>query len=180
MSIESKLKEWAKSKKGQAKIEAARRDAAKRGVPFGNGGGSKRIQLTPEMMDMVNDLIHTVQEYLPESLRSSELMDDTSYIVMKPRVSPDGRYLIGIKFSDAAVYRPSVAPDDYDGVPNIVLHLSRGWHARGSIRGEWHGQEILTRRTYGGEQFMQEAINEFNMTHASALAVLNDDYTKAR
>lgn len=172
VSIEATLNNFLLSEKGRKKVQKAVDAARKQGKQIGI------IGIDPSYMNIVRDLIKCVQANLPESLQSSELLSDAAYIISKPVQTKDGNYRIDISFDPAAVFRPSLSPNDTwgDGIANIVLHLSNGWHASGTVSGVWHGQTIRSRQTYDGDDFMKQAIFEFNTSHVGATATLGTNY----
>ena len=168
MSIKSILDDYLKTKAGLQKI----RDIEKKNkVSFGHDLDTYK--------KLVNDLISCIIDFLPVSLKTSRqhsLLNRSSYVIDKNHIFENGFYRIGISFAPETVFRPSLVPEKWDGVPNIVLHLSNGWRANGSVSGLWHGEYTKSRRSYSGDPFMREAINEFNLTHTNATARLNNSY----
>ena len=128
---------------------------------------------------MVDDLISCIIDFLPPSLKTNRehsLLNRSSYIIHGPKFSEGSSYKIEVSFSDDAVFRPSLVPQRWNGIPNIVLHLSNGWRANGSVSGLWHGEYTQSRRSFVGDPFMKEAISEFNFTHSGVTARLSDAY----
>lgn len=168
MSIKSVLDDYLKTKSGLQKIRNVEK---KTGVSVGYDSNVYKM--------LVDDLINCVIDFLPASLKTNRqhsLLSKGSYIVEKNPVFENGFYKIGISFAPEAVFRPSLVPEKWDGVPNIILHLSNGWRANGSVSGLWHGEYTKSRRSYDGNPFMREAINEFNLTHTDATARLSNLY----
>lgn len=172
MSIETILNQYLLSPAGKKKVQKAIDEANKNGRTLGD------TVISTSYMTIVKDLIHCIQENLPASLADSDLSNDVAYIVGKPIPTSDGKYRIDISFAPSAVFRPSLSPDSRwgDGVENIVLHLSNGWHASGSVFGEWHGEQVCSRQHYSGDDFMKQAIFDFNMSHVGAIATLGANY----
>lgn len=172
MSIQTVLNDFLQSPSGKRKVKKAVDEARRSGKIIGTPIPD------PSYMEVVNELIQCVQNNLPESLRSSELSQNAAYIVGKPVQTKDGNYRIDISFDPAAIFRPSLAPNSKwgDGVENIVLHLSNGWHAAGTVSGIWHGETVRSRQVYDGDDFMKQAIFDFNMSHVGVTAVLGLQY----
>lgn len=172
MSIEGRLNVYLHSAPGKKKIN----DLEKKAVAAGRQFGVATSKVTYK--EIVNDLIHCIQDHLPESLKDSTLMNDSAYMVGYAVVQNDGGVKINISFDGESVFRPSLDPDGPwgSGIENIVLHLSNGWHASGVVSGQWHGQDCISRRNYEGDNFMQEAIFDFNMSHVGVTATLGDQY----
>ena len=171
MSINDKLKAFFASSEGKKKVAELRAQ--------GRIGGKYAIP-KEQYRPAVDDLIACIKANLPDSLRSSELMDDNSYLVSKARRQKDGSIRIDIRFAPDAVFRPSLDPTGPwgEGVENIVLHLSNGWHAAGTVTGEWHGRQARSRQVYEGDSFMQDAVFDFNMSHIGVTAELGSQYKK--
>lgn len=171
MSIESVLAKYLQSSAGRKKVQSLMSKSGKTVV-------DKKLLNASEYKWLLDDLIHCIQAYLPASLDNSALHSDDAYVVGQPIAQKDGTIKIDISFASDAVFRPSLAPDARwgDGVPNIVLHLSNGWDAHGSVTGLWHGEFVRSRPTYEGDDFMKLAIFDFNTTHAGAIAVLGSQY----
>ena len=172
MSIESVLAEYLRSAAGRKKVQLALLESGKKGTPI------KAAAIDESYKLLVNDLIHCIQDYLPLSLKNSELSLDSAYDISDPIIQKDGSIRVDISFNPAAVFRPSLDPNPAwgDGVENIVLHLSNGWNARGAVSGIWHGEITQSRRSYDGDDFMERAIFDFNTTHAGVMAVLGKQY----
>lgn len=174
MSIQSALTAFLNSDKGIQKIANIQRKTIRENSGKISGIGADMYN------SIVTDLIKCIQSFLPDSLkkaRSNSLLDRSSYCIDDLKIQKDGKLYIGISFADVAVFRESVNPGLWpDGVPNIVMHLTNGWHAKGSTSGMWHGREIITRSNYDGDSFLFDAINEFNLTHISAQATLSNMY----
>ena len=169
MSINDKLKAFFASGEGKRRVAELR----------ANGGLPTKYAIPKEQYKpAVDDLIQCIKANLPDSLRSSALMDDSAYIVSRPSVRKDGSVRINIRFAPEAVFRPSLDPSGPwgEGIENIVLHLSNGWHAKGTVTGEWHGREARSRQVYEGDSFMQDAVFDFNMSHIGVTAELGPQY----
>lgn len=63
-------------------------------------------------------------------------------------------------------HRPSVDTAKYGGVTDIVRTLERGYDAKRSVRGPWHGEDILTLAHRPGAFFIAHSAALF--THAYA------------
>ena len=99
-------------------------------------------------------------QHINKHIKSVSLDD---ILVETPIEDSTGITLVSLSFRPGSMFRASLAPRKYpDGVPNIVLHFTRGWSARGGLRGEWHGEKVWSRRSRSGSSFMQDAVAEFN------------------
>lgn len=63
--------------------------------------------------------------------------------------------------------RPSVAPEKYGGVNNIVALLNSGYGAGGRVVGPWHGSIIETLQYRSGAHFIETATMLFTSAFAS-------------
>ncbi|MFA5625536.1 MAG: hypothetical protein WC966_10865 [Bradymonadales bacterium] len=108
---------------------------------------------------------------------SSVSLDDI--LVGEPVEDKDGGYSLSISLQN--VQRESLQPEKYpDGVEDIVLHFSRGWSARGVVRGTWRGVDgVWSRRSRDANPFVHDAIREFNeKAKGVAVASATAEYTK--
>lgn len=67
-----------------------------------------------------------------------------------------------ISFTDTSMERPSLVPEVYGFVDNIVVLFEKGWHANAPVYGEWHGQKVGSRTDYPGDNFIHSAVDSFN------------------
>lgn len=177
MSIQSELKKWASSPAGKKKIAMARMDALASGESPSSGAVQNGGSLGSDYIrQCIRDVEQSVIDQLPPSLAKSIDMDSFQEPVIKAR--KDGSVAVSISFKPDVVHRDSLVPKVWkDGVQNIVMHLSTGWSARGSVYGEWHGIDTYSRSDYAGDDFMRDAVNAFNNTHQFAYAELNAKYS---
>jgi hypothetical protein len=128
--------------------------------------GNKMKQI---LLKHINSVIPTISE--------------SDIIVNEPTVSEGGKYTLQISFNKDALFRPSLNPDRRDwtgrnitvknnqiGIEDIVIHFTYGWNARGSVYGEWHGENVWSRRSRQPNDFLERAIDEFNK-NAKGVAV---------
>lgn len=174
MSLDEKINSYLKSPEGKKKITEAKVKALKAGKSFGGYGGSNSFStITAE------EAAKKMKEILIEKLAEVNLgsIDSEDIIIQDPTVNPDGTITVGLSFDAQSVKRPSLAPDLYDGVENIVVHLTHGWSARRNIRGYWEsaGMTVWSRRKFDGNDFMQRAIDEFNSLKLG-VAEIDDKY----
>jgi len=98
-------------------------------------------------------------------------------LVGEPVKDKNGRYTLSISLQN--VKRESLQPEKYpDGIENIVLHFSRGWSARGSVRGAWRGVDgVWSKRSREANPFVYDAIREFNQkAKKAAVATAGIEY----
>ena len=90
---------------------------------------------------------------------------------------PDGSYVMEISFTDD-LSRPSLQPEKYGGVRNIVAIFNNGYPANANrseaishVSGFWHGKETVALPQRAGLYFMQDAVNDFNLNYGMALGM---------
>lgn len=110
-------------------------------------------------MDSVGEQMKEILFNKIQPVISSISMDDIR--VHKPRKTKEG-YVVKLSLDN--VFRKSLVPEEYpQGVEDIVLHFTRGWSAKGTVRGTWGDREgVYSRRQRAGNTFVYDAINEFN------------------
>lgn len=159
MSIESKISAFLKSKEGKQKITEARAKSLKEGRVFGQAGASvskeDAIAVAKKQRDI---LLH----YLVQVGLGSIAPEDI--IIGEPSVDKNGGLSVGLWFDPESIFRPSLVPEEYKGIENIVLHFTHGWDARGSVYGYWEsaGRDTWSRSYFAGDDFMQQAVDDFN------------------
>ena len=107
-----------------------------------------------------------ISSYAFDALGLWEVLDKVTY---------DGENIIVKIQHNGPLDRPSVAPERYDGVNNIVVLLDSGYTAKRAIRGFWHGREILTRPTFSGYHYIQDAVEKFLSDYGEHYNVLRVD-----
>lgn len=182
MSIQSELKKWASSPAGKKKIAMVKMDALMSGGGLGGASGSGSGQsggggIPPNYIEQcIQDAKRSVIASLPLSL--SRTINENSFQEPVIKVRKDGSVAVSISFKPDAVHRDSLVPKVWeDGVQNIVMHLSTGWSARGAVYGEWYGTDTYSRSDYAGDDFMRDAVNDFNSKHQNAYLELNAKYS---
>ncbi len=128
-----------------------------------------------DMLGVAEKMRVCLWQHIKRHIKSVALSD---IIVEEPLSDENGGTTISLSFRPGAMFRPSLQPEKYpEGVENIVLHFTHGWSAKGYISGEWHGDQVWSRRTRSGTPFMQEAVSEFNSKMKGiAVAELSGDY----
>jgi hypothetical protein len=173
MSLDDKVNVYLKSPKGRKKTAETKAKAFKEGRTFGQSGtgsvskdsakqaGQKMKTILLAHLASVN-----LQTILPQDI-----------IIDEPKIDENGDITINIRFDVDATKRPSLQPDRYSGVENIVVHLTHGWDAKGSVYGFWESARQMThsRSFFAGDDFMREAVEEFNALKLGE-AELNEKY----
>lgn len=105
---------------------------------------------------------------------------ESAIIVGTPKkVGNTGNYEIDISFDSDSLRRQSLDPDRYpDGITDIIKLFVRGYDARGSVFGQWHGEEAASLRHRNPKSFMSDAVQEFNDGNrdGTVVAVLSSKY----
>lgn len=84
-------------------------------------------------------------------------------------------YQVRISFDKNSLFRESLN-GGYDGVKDIVLHFTYGWHAKGYTYGDWHGNTYISRKDRDENPFLKEAVSEYNSLQTYATAMLEPEY----
>lgn len=86
----------------------------------------------------------------------------------RPQKLSDGSYKIKLSFT-GDLSRPSLHPEEYGGVTNIVAIFNNGYprdrsksKAISHVTGWWHGKNTTALGYRPGLYFMQSAVNSFN------------------
>ncbi|MPL95089.1 hypothetical protein SDC9_41252 [bioreactor metagenome] len=173
ISIESAINKFLASPEGKKRVEQEKKKALKEGRKFGQPEGATISKTDAEKaaQKMKNILL----KHLATVNLQTIFPDDI--VVGEPKIQSDGTISIDISFDSEAVKRPSLAPEKYDGVENIVVHLTHGWDANGSVHGYWEsaGRMAWSRQSFVGDDFMQHAVEEFNSLKLGK-AELNEKY----
>lgn len=180
--IMEKLKRYANSPQGKKKIKEMY------GIDYGEDSKSAKKEMIKEakiMREILYKHITTTFENddeIRERMKSFKLED---IIIGTPKKVKD-KWGIMLSFNEKALERESLYEDKYpDGVEDIVLLLTKGYHAKDYVYG-WY----YTGRGYGmdwariqslkdrdPEPFLQNAVNEFNEKNTSeAKAALVGEY----
>lgn len=86
------------------------------------------------------------------------------------RKTGKNKYQIEVWFADD-LHRESLVPDRYDGVENIAALLNKGYHARNTVYGTWHGKDVASLQQRDGSHFIEHAIDTFMVNYASTYGV---------
>lgn len=167
--IMKKLKEYAKTDAGRAAIKK------KYGIDY-----SERINLEPYraygrqmksiLLEYIGGIIHSITE--------------KDILVGEPNIDKKGNISLTISFHEGSLQRPSLYKKGYpDGVENIVLLFTHGYHAKNYVYGKWSYKRFSThkpirsRKDRKPNDFLQRAVEEFNrFAKGHAIAVLNNIY----
>lgn len=160
MSLDDKVNAYLKSPKGRKKIAETKAKTFKEGRTFGQSGTGAVSK------DSAKQAAQKMKTILLAHLASASLQTifAEDIIIDEPTIDKNGNIAINIRFDTEAMKRPSLWPDEYEGVENIVVHMTHGWGAKGSVYGFWESARQMThsRSFFAGDDFMREAVEEFN------------------
>lgn len=133
----------------QVSIDAKVEDAVK-----------KMERVSPDTI--AQDFIATVQSYVQSSPvlgeRAKVSLSGMSYTTTPVR---DGVNKIRVLFTTDS-YRPSLVPEVYGGINDIVLLLNDGVdHNMAPVYGKWHGKYTYSKTQILGTHFLENAVDEF-------------------
>jgi hypothetical protein len=162
-------------KKYAASPEGRKRIKEQTGIDY-DPKKDKSISQT-NMLSFAEKMRTILWRHINREIKSVSIDD----IIIEPSSTNEkGEVTISLSFRPGSLFRPSLQPGKYpEGVQNILLHFTHGWSAKKSIRGEWHGDEVWSRKLRTGSSFMQEAVEEFNsQAKGMTIAELSGEYKK--
>lgn len=181
-SILAKIKEFERSSAGQKKMRTAYNQMVRSGSKKKTSGGSE-IVTEQKAIELANRLAESIKATAASTGMSQSVLDDVNSITVgEVKMMPDGSFSAELNFT-ADRFRPSLRPDKYDGIDNIVALFNNGYPytaAKYHVIGEWHGQKGVRgqpKRT--GLHFMNTAVNDFNSTYGAkynVFAELSGEY----
>lgn len=175
-SILNKVDKWKHSSEGQKRMRQVVDMYARNGIDETLAGS--RVLTRQAMFDYADRLIEAVRNTaqscdLPESV--AEHFDSLQR--GKVAMLSDGSFVMEISFGDD-LSRPSLQPDDYEGVRNIIAIFNNGYPADRSrveaishVSGWWHGRNVNALGFRTGLQFMQTAVDDFNSVYGSKFGI---------
>lgn len=172
MSLDAKISAFLKSNEGKQKITEAKTKVLKEGRTFGQSGTAiskeDAIRAAIKQRDI---LLRRLEQVGLGTITAGDI------VIGEPVVDKNGNLSVDISFDSESLFRPSLAPDEYKGVENIVLHFTHGWDARGAVYGYWEsaGRDTWSRSYFAGDDFMQQAVDDFNAL-GFGTAELNEKY----
>lgn len=170
-ALSAKIEAFKASSEGKETIKNAivkYREGGSTGGQGGSGGGSEAITYD-KMEKVAKELISMVRKHAASAGLPASVMAHIESLEASPIVTrDDGSAQISINMMDDPS-RPSLLPEDFSGLPNIVASFNRGIDAHGSVFGYWEsaGKEVWSQKHRPALLFMQAAINEFNTKYGS-------------
>ena len=167
-AVEAKVKKYLNSPQGKKKLQ----DKVNQYIDNDtrqSQGGSKIVtlawanELARELCDLINS--HAAGAGLAESVQA-HVQSLTPLWAERGHL---GSVKAGLSFRDANMARPSVIPQIYGGVDNIVAMFEFGWNAKAPLFGWWHivHDYVQTRQFQPPLHFIGSAVEEFNSKYAS-------------
>lgn len=183
--IMSKLNAYAQSSEGQKrmndKIRSYRNGSDPHVAATGKTYGGGSIMTERQMIAAAKELISMIKSAaasagLPASVMEHVESLDYTY----PFGLPDGSMGIQIYITDDPK-RPSLYPEKYSGVDNIVAIFNNGYTAGNSVYGKWHDKKIRSLDKRQGSFFMQKAVDAFMAAYGDydVSVDINSDYSGA-
>lgn len=174
-AIMSKLEDYAKSGEGQKKmkdkIQSYRKGADPHIKSSGKTYGGGSIMTEKQMIDAAMDLISMIRSAAASANLPASVMEHVESLrVSVPYVQSDGSTSLEIYMADAPA-RPSLYPQKYGYVDNIVAIFNNGYTASDKVYGKWHGKYVSSLDKRQGSFFMQKAINAFMAKYSSEFDV---------
>lgn len=174
-SIAQKLK--SAEQLGTCKSQARKAVSAKvsAGNAFIGGGGSGSSAKNPSLA--AGKFISVLKDAISSSGLSNLAIEAVSNInhTEPIQIGDSTRYIITVYFS-GDLGRPSLNPQKYGGIDNIVLLLNEGvGHTMESVYGYWpsQGRNTWSKTTINGAHFIQQAITDFMGNYASEYNVVD-------
>lgn len=160
-AIANRVSDYFDSSAGRRQIEGKMKELSQTGKHTVSGGfipsDSKINAMADELVELLNDIagsyglpVSVLAHIKNSTTQTKKLMFNTSQIA----------YEIDITFG-GDVSRPSLYPEKYDGVKNIVQLFNTGYMAKNSVFGYWHGRQTVSLRSRPALYFMQKAVIEF-------------------
>ena len=165
-TLEQQLKALEKSPKFQQMVKNAQKTAAKQGKQFGQGTDAPSPGVAHNKAQEMKAILY---RYISDVIPSIEESDIQIGI---PEIDTDGTYTVDIWFEN--VYRPSLTGTG--GVDNIIRLFSKGYDAGTQVYGMWHGERWASRTHLDSDDFLQRAVEEFNLKNKTAFAELDEQY----
>lgn len=163
--IKNLVDKWAASPEGKAKIKK------ETGMDYDPKFGTTQAKAYGRQMQQI------LFAYINPIIKSISIND---IVVGEPTVGKDSLMRIQISFRDGSLHRKSLNPRS-DGLNNIVLLFTKGYHASKRIRGIWTTSkgdiEVWSRQSREPNDFLQRAISDFNTSaNGVAVAELENEY----
>lgn len=167
----SKLKAWEASAKGKQKIQQTINKYAYQNKQTTDAGG--KVLTMAKIRELANILVSKVNACANGSGLPSSVAQDVSSLKCG-RVSRGANgFSVELNFT-GNLTRPSLEPNRYGGVTNIIALFNKGYPVNGGnpdairhVSGYWHGQYVFARGSREGLHFLEAAVAEFNAEYGA-------------
>lgn len=161
-SVKAKLDAWAASNQGKAAMANKIDQYIDTDVRSTQAGG-RVITL-----EWVNELAAELAGMITANASgvADSVMADISTIgAGGAKREAGGSISCGLSFS-GSFGRPSLAPELYGGIDNIIVLFEKGYSAHAPVYGCWHGEMVCSRTYREGIGFIASAVDAFNAAYA--------------
>lgn len=152
-SVTSKVNAWANSSSGKTAINAV-------AIKMAMSGGGK---VSPG--EVAAAFISVMQGFIPAELSGISMVNSGI-------TQGDETFTLTFDFV-GNMARPSLRPDMYGGINNIVALLNNGYAASGPVFGQWHGTDIKSKVVRPGTHFVQNAVSAFIGQYGGKYSILS-------
>lgn len=152
---------------GNAKAQGRMQAAVAKAVQTGRTQGGTVIHTPEEAASKFIDVLHQSIDSAGITANQAAAISSISAGGAAGGVTSNGvTYTIGISWTGDRT-RPSLVPERYGGVYDLVGLLDKGWNASGSVYGTWHGHLTFNRMSQAAGNFVDSAIGTFMGAYAS-------------
>lgn len=158
-SVRAKVNAFMRSPEGKAKAkETLVRYEAEGKTTTEAGSILVQEKTVRELADVLVSFIklYATYEYLPDSV-----VDSINTLHVNGIEKDNSRYTVSLDFDAGSLWRPSLKPDRYGGVSNIIALFDTGYEARAAVKGYWHGRWTKSLTWRPASHFLQRAIEQF-------------------
>ena len=170
-SIEKKIMDYAKSDKGQKRMTSTLKKYVNTNVDKTDAGST--VINKKRMRAAAKALVNYVKTAAQSSgVADSVLADISTLKASEPKYVGGTTWEVELSFG-GDLSRPSLEPETYGGVTNIIALFNNGYPkdagrsaAIAHVSGYWHGEFVNARPSREALHFMQQAVIEFNTKYA--------------
>lgn len=166
--LKQQISEWMHSAEGQAEIK---RQLASQNISLSQVNSGDLAAIKSEAKELRNILVARLQEAGLTSIG----VDQINIGELRQNDSDPLLFYVDLTIDSNDLRRPSLQPNRYpDGAYNIVTLFIRGWDSS-PIYGYWAsaGKNVRSRTHKDPEPIIEDAVNEFNVTHKLEATVMD-------